>query len=183
MAENTTLISLGFAFAAAALYWLLRFAGRRAHFSAMDAVIMAALMTVAAAVMPWRQAEAERITHKNLLQNLYALRSQIELYKQDHGGNPPILYQGTLPQLLQVTDAAGYTGRKEAAGTAPHSNDSPQFFGPYFNGILPPNPISGNSQITATEEFPPVKASGNRGWLYDQSTGQIAIDLPDMLNQ
>ena len=85
--------------------------------------------------------------------------------------------------MLERTDAAGYVSDHSNE----HSPNSPtqnvQHFGPYFQGSLPSNPLTGTSLITSTDEFPPTKASGNRGWLYYQPTGEIAIDLPDKLTE
>jgi hypothetical protein len=55
--------------------------------------------------------------------------------------------------------------------------------GPYLPEGIPANPLTGRSVITATETFPPEAASGQGGWLYQQETGQIAPDLPNILNR
>ena len=107
------------------------------------------------------------------MQNLHAFRTQIDLYKLQHGGDPPLAYEGILPQLVQATNAQGVPG--------PHDSRHP--YGPYFPSGLPRNAVTDSTTITLTEDFPPTAASGNGGWLYHQPTGQVAIDLPDMLEQ
>ena len=56
-------------------------------------------------------------------------------------------------------------------------------FGPYLHNGVPVNPITGRSIVTATDTFPPTAQSGNGGWLYHESTGQIAPDLAQFLDR
>ena len=144
------------------------------RFTLLDAVTVVLLMAiVTAAAVPLLDAASYGAKQSALLQNLYTLRSQIALYKQEHGGDPPVLYQGTLPQLLQATDASGVPG--------PRGSQHP--FGPYLPLGIPGNPLTNRSLVTPIDAFPPTAASSNGGWLFHQETGQIAIDLPDMLNR
>ncbi|MGO9115201.1 MAG: hypothetical protein ACLP9L_38810 [Thermoguttaceae bacterium] len=155
------------------VYVTVRFRRGRRRFSLIDALVMVLLMaTVSAAAVPLVVA-MHRKNDSAVLASLYALRSQISLYKLEHKGTPPILCQGTLPQLLQATNAEGVPG--------PSGNDRP--YGPYLDKGLPANPVTGKSTVTVTKVFPPTVASGNGGWLFHPATGQIAIDLPEMLNR
>jgi hypothetical protein len=128
---------------------------------------------VTAASAPILEAAAYTARHSALMQNLYTLRSQIGLYCLEHGGEPPVLVESTLPQLVHRTDANGTPG--QSASRFPH--------GPYLPRGIPVNPVTGRSVITATDSFPPKAASGNGGWLYHEATGQIAADLPEALNR
>jgi general secretion pathway protein G len=140
----------------------------------LDALIIVALVgVVTVAAVPALDAVSAGAKRAVLLQNLHAVRTQIDLYKLQHGGEPPLVYEGILPQLVEATDALGVPGR--------HDNRHP--YGPYFLSGLPLNPVTGSATVTLTEDFPPTAASGNGGWLYHQPTGQVAIDLPDMLGQ
>jgi len=130
------------------------------------------MATVSAAAMPLVVAAVHRTKDAAVLASLNTLRSQIARYKLDHDGEPPIFYQGTLPQLLQATNADGMPGSP--------GKDRP--YGPYFHKGFPANPVTGRSAVTLTKFFPPTKASGKGGWLYHQDTGQIALDLPEMLD-
>jgi len=155
-------------------YLAVRFHGGRRQFTLIDAIIMVLMMAfVSAAAVPYLKAAAQGTKDSAVLQNLYTLRSQIALYKLEHNGEPPLVYQGTLPQLLQATNTDGVLGSP--------GNDRP--YGPYLPKGLPVNPVTGRSIVTPTEVFPPTAASGNGGWLFHQQTGQIAIDLPEMLNR
>ena len=155
-------------------YLAVRFRRGRRIFTLIDAVIMVLLMAiVSAAGVPLVEETVRRAKDTAVLENLYTLRSQIALYKMEHNGDPPILYEGSLPQLLQATNSEGIPGLP--------GNDRP--CGPYLRNGIPPNPVTGRVVITPTNVFPPTAASGNGGWLFNQETGQIAIDLPDMLNR
>ena len=112
-----------------------------------------------------------RSKESTLLQNLRTFRSQIELYKLEHGGELPVAYQGSFPQLIRPTNAAGLPGKK----------GSKYPYGPYFRQGIPANPLTGRSIVTLTDDFPPTSPSGNGGWLYHQLTGQIVPDAADFL--
>ena len=146
----------------------------RKQFTLLDGATVVLLMCiVAATAVPLLETAAQGAKQTALLQNLHALRSQIELYRAQHGGEPPVLYQGTFPQLIQATDAKGVPGLR--GGNHP--------WGPYFPSGIPTNPMTGRTVVTASDSFPPTVASGNGGWLYHQPSGQIAIDLPGMLDK
>ena len=156
------------------IYVAVRFRRGRRRFSIVDAIVMVLLMaTVSAAAMPLVVAAVHRTKDTEVLANLDSLRTQISQYKLEHNGEPPILYQGTLPQLLQATNADGMPGLP--------GKDRP--YGPYFHKGLPANPVTRRTTVTLTKVFPPTVASGNGGWLFHADTGQIAIDLPDLLSR
>jgi general secretion pathway protein G len=140
----------------------------------MDALLLAIVVgIVGATAIPLLERASRQAKQSTLLQNLHTLRSQIELYKLEHRGEPPLLYQGTFPQLCRATNADGMPGE-------PGSKFS---YGPYLTGGVPVNPITGRSVVTLTSSFPPRTPSGNGGWLYHAKTGQIAIDLEGFLDQ
>lgn len=144
---------------------------RQLRFTLLDAMIVVVIMAIVTAIaMPLVTAAGEQARESALLQNLRTLRAQIELYKLEHGGEVPLLYEGTFPQLTEATNAAGLPG--------PPGRDHP--CGPYFGGI-PANPYTGVSVVTLTETFPPTESTPVGGWLYHQETGQIAADLAEHL--
>jgi len=155
-------------------YMVSHFRQGRTKFTLLDSLQLVYLMAiVAATTAPIIEAASTGAKQTTLLESLYTLRSRIALYKAQHGDIPPLLYEGTLPQLIQATSALGEAG--------PAGSRHP--FGPYLPEGIPVNPFTGRSVITAIETFPPTAASGQGGWLYHQETGQIATDLPDMLNR
>lgn len=142
---------------------------RQFHFTMVDLMIVVTIMAIVTAVaMPLVSAAGDQAKATTLQQNLHMLRSQIELYKLEHRGDIPLLYQGTFPQLTEATNVQGIPG--------PAGKNFP--LGPYMRTI-PTNPYTGVSVITPVETFPPTQATKVGGWLYHQATGQIAPDLAD----
>lgn len=136
-------------------------------FTLIEVLIVVVIMSILASVVISHYLDSANDAKKSVLQhNLNQFRLQLELYKVDHRGQTPQLINGSLPQMLASTDSNGAIG--------PAGPSYP--FGPYMLAGLPQNPMSGNSTITAVASFPPTSASGNGGWLYLQTTGQIAAD-------
>jgi type II secretory pathway pseudopilin PulG len=151
----------------AALAYLISYARhQRGPFTAIDASIVVMIMViVTAVVMPVVNTASENARLTALRQNLHTLRSRIEQYKAEHGGQPPLLFQGGFPQLTQATNEAGVPG--------PRGKDYP--LGPYLPDGVPVNPCTGSNVVQPTDTFPPIASAGG-GWLYHQATGQIAAD-------
>jgi general secretion pathway protein G len=144
----------------------------KAEFTLLSAVMLAVVVAIAGAFgIPLIEKSSGQAQRTTLLQNLHTLRSQIELYKLEHAGQPPVLYQNTLPQLTRATNAGGIPG--EPGSKYP--------FGPYFRTGIPVNTITGRSIVAPTDTFPPTAPSGNGGWIYHQQTGRIAVDLEEFL--
>jgi type II secretory pathway pseudopilin PulG len=164
-------IILGALTAAAYLIGYVRHRGLQ--FSLLDALLVVAIMVVGTAVaMPLLNAAHDRANSSALRQNLRAVREQIALYKIEHGGRPPLLFEGTFPQLEHATNSEGIPGPPGKA--YPH--------GPYLPGGMPVNPYTGVSEVTATDTFPPAAPTGVGGWLYHQQTGRLAPDLEGHLH-
>lgn len=146
---------------------------RGLQFTLLDALLVAAIMAIGTAVaMPLLSVANDRASSSALQQNLGVLRGQILLYKVEHGGQPPLLYEGGFPQLTHATNAEGVPG--------PPGKDHP--YGPYLPAGVPINPYTGVSLVTPTETFPPTAPSGAGGWLYHGSTGRVVPDLEGHLN-
>lgn len=155
-------------------YMVSHFRSGKAELTVTNALILAVVVAIAGATaIPLFEAADRRAKTSALLQSLHTLRSQIELYKMEHGGEPPLLFQGTFPQLNRATDSRGAPG--------PSGNGFP--YGPYLRNGIPVNPITACSIVTPTGTFPPTKPSGNGGWIYHQETGRIAADLEGFLTQ
>jgi len=146
----------------------------KVEFTVVNAVMLAVVVAIAGGIgIPLIEKTSGRAKRVAALENLYTLRSQIAIYKAEHGGTPPVLHQNTLPQLTRATNAEGIPGK---AG-------SKHEYGPYLCGGIPVNPLTERSIVTGTPTFPPAAASGNGGWIYHQQTGQIAIDLDEFLTE
>ncbi len=156
----------------AGVAYLIRYASHRHKpFSAIDALIVAAIMVIVTAIAaPLVNSANQNARTTALLQNLRTLRNQIECYKAEHGGQLPLLFRGSFPQLVEATNAGGIPG--------PPGRAFP--LGPYLPGGVPINPFTGTNTVRLAETFPPTAATGG-GWLYHQSTGRIAADFEPYL--
>ena len=145
----------------------------KGEFTLVDGLILVALMVVVSGTaVPILQTWNHRAKVSATLQSLRVLRSQIELYKLEHGGEPPLLYEGGFPQLTSHTNRHGVPGE-----------GGPDFpYGPYLRMGVPINPLTNGYIVTPTDVFPPVRVSGNGGWLYHQESGQIAPDVEGYLD-
>jgi len=131
------------------------------------------MAVVTAVAMPLLSAADNQAKSTTLAENLRILRAKIELYKLEHGNQVPLVFQGTLPQLTEATNAEGVPG--------PAGKEYP--FGPYLPDGIPLNPYSGSARIELTETFPPVKQTAAGGWLYHQPTGRIAANHASSLDK
>ncbi len=135
-------------------YMISRFRRGRAEMTLIDALILAAVVAVLGGVgLPLIESVRLRTQTTTLLQNLQTLRSQIQLYTMEHGGQPPLLFEGALPQLNRATNRRGELGYS--------SEEYP--FGPYLRAGVPVNSITGRSIVTLTDKFPPQEPTGNGG--------------------
>jgi len=160
--------------AVAATAYLIGYVRHRGdQFTILDGLLVAAIMAVGTAVaMPLLSVANDRANSTVLQQNLRTLREQIALYKVEHGGQPPLLFEGRFPQLKHATDSQGVPG--------PPGEDHP--YGPYLPAGVPINPYTGVSLVTPIETFPPTAPTDGGGWLYDPSTGRVVPDLEGHLN-
>ena len=136
-------------------------------FTLIEVLIVVVIMAVLAATIIPQFAGSTREAKTSALQfNQQTMRSQIELYKENHLGAYPAITNSDLPQMWQATNAAGTVG---AAGT-----NFP--FGPYINNALPTNPFNSSASVVAvaTAGTVPTAAIGTTaGWQYDATTGGI----------
>jgi type II secretory pathway pseudopilin PulG len=135
-------------------------------------IVLSAIIVLAATLVPRLFSSPRDSRYEQLKFDLHTLRTQIELYKLHHLGEPPLLRGGSLPQLFCATDVAGNPGPSGA-----------QFpFGPYLVTGMPANPFNGRSSVEAAARVPPQSASGEAGWLYDAASGQIWANTQDLLD-
>ena len=159
---------------AAIAYLLSYIRHRRSEFTIFDFLILVAIMAIVTAVtLPLLHAAGDQARSTALTQNLRTLREQIELYKLEHGGTSPLLFEGSFPQLTHATNAKGIPG--------PSGRQYP--YGPYFANGLPVNPYTGVSVVEPTDVFPPTESSSTGGWLYEQKSGRIAVDMNEHLRK
>jgi general secretion pathway protein G len=141
---------------------------RRCAFTLIEVLTVVVIIAVLAAVIIPQFADVSNDAKASTLKhNLYTLRAQIEMYKLSHGNAMPTLQNNTLAQLISATDASGVIG--------PAGLNYP--YGPYLaGGVFPLNPYDGKNTVTATSVSPPTASTPDGGWLYNQTTGEIAAN-------
>jgi general secretion pathway protein G len=145
---------------------------RNSGFTLIEVLIVVVIMAVlAATIIPQFTASTDDAQESAALHNLHAFRTQIQLYRAEHEGAYPTIAddadsEPSLPQLYSNTNSGG------AIGTA-----GPSFpLGPYMVSI-PNNPYDNKNDIIAyTGTWPPTAATGDGGWLYKATTGQICLN-------
>ena len=143
--------------------------GRRG-FTLVEVLIVVVIMAIlASVVIPTVSDGTNEAKKGTIASDLHILRSQIELYKQQHNSETP----ANLTLLTQKTNLMGQAGTT-AAFT----------LGPYIREI-PDNPYTGSAKVTAAATNPPTAASGaaDAGWLYHAPSGGVWIDNAELLTE
>ena len=143
--------------------------GRRG-FTLVEVLIVVVIMAIlAAVVIPTVSDSTTQAKKGAVATDLQIMRSQIELYKQQHNGQMP----ASLTLLTQKTNLMGQAGTT-AAFT----------LGPYIREI-PDNPYTGSAKVTAAATSPPTAASGaaDAGWFYHAASGGFWIDNAELLTE
>ncbi len=133
----------------------------RSAFTLIEMLIVVVIMAIlAATIIPQfthSAAGAEAATTKF---NLHTLRSQIELFKAQHGGVAPALdaATNTITELTTITTFKG------------------QQYGPYLTIISEDSITTGSGVYASISPIGSTDVTGNGGWWYDATTGEIHIN-------
>jgi len=146
--------------------------GVRRAFTLIEVLIVVVIMAILAAVIIPQFAASTSDAKRSALEfNMHTLRSQIELYRIQHGQYPTIS-NNDLPQLYNATNLAGEIG-----------TPGPNYpYGPYLANGLPPNPYNNSNKVAPVStpgQKPTGVVSGDYGWQYDESTGAIWPNNPE----
>jgi len=132
----------------------------RRGFSLIELVIVVVIIGIIAAIaVPRMSRGATGAADSALTSNLAILRSGLDLYQTEHGGNYPTLAKINF-QLIQFTDDAGDPG--VASPT--------RIYGPYVRAI-PPLPVGAAKGQTA---FVATAGGITAGWVYDETNHIIS---------
>ena len=96
---------------------------------------------------------------------LSMIRSQISMYRTDHGGLAP----ANLEQLTITSDQQGRVGVGHG-----------YWLGPYLEKI-PENPFNSSATVLPPAHIPPRWPDATAGWLYDPATGEVWLNHADLL--
>jgi len=105
----------------------------------------------------------------NLKENLWKIRAQIQVYRNQHDGFPD-----------GDAFADQMTGYTNFQGEVADTQDEDHRYGPYLEQ-MPPNPVTRDASIRTSSDpsqrRPPGDADG--GWWYNEVTGEFYADLTD----
>ncbi|MBN1347650.1 MAG: prepilin-type N-terminal cleavage/methylation domain-containing protein [Phycisphaerae bacterium] len=152
-------------------------AKKRAGFSLVELVIVIVILGVIAAIaVPRISRGAKGADESAVRQDLSILRTAIEMYSAEHGGKFPGSdgSEATMKdQLLKFTNKAG---------TASDTKTGQYIYGPYLRKQVPPLPVgakAGLSAVKMVNTAPAVDASGDYGWIFNYTTGEIIANCDD----
>ena len=160
-------VATGVAALAAIAFMVARARQRERSFSALDSLTMVILMSLTTmGGITLVEAASHSAKEAALRENLHVFRTQIEAYKLQHGGEVPLLYQGTFPQLTEPTDSQGIPGRR----------DKYHPYGPYFPEGIPANPLTGQNVVIPIKKVPrPRPAAAAAGCTIKRPAGLSPI--------
>jgi prepilin-type N-terminal cleavage/methylation domain-containing protein len=143
---------------------------KRTAFTLVEILIVVVIMAIlAATIIPQFTMSQQDAQISTATFNLQGLRSQIELYKAQHGGTPPL----TLDKLTVRTNSSGTTGTDATAYP----------LGPYMLR-LPENPFNNKTGVDTLTTYPPTAAGATTaGWLYHSTSGNVYINDASYLTQ
>ncbi len=143
-------------------------------------IVVAVLGILAAIVIPQMQGQTQAAKESMAKDTLRIWRTQIELYKMQHGGLAPGYIKGPV-NIAPVPIDNQMIGTSAENGMAQESSvpSGAYLYGPYLKSI-PKNPFNNLKTITyvGDSETFESKADGQSGWLYKRATADIRLNWP-----
>jgi hypothetical protein len=143
------------------------------------AICALVLVTLAAVLAPQltRASDKPQARPDPIADVLRYVRTQIQVYADQHGGRPP----GVPADSGSAADAATFigqmTGYTDAQGAVAPSRSDTYRFGPYLAG-MPANPVTARSGllIVPGPVFPAADDTRPYGWMYCPQTRQFVAN-------
>jgi len=148
-------------------------------FTLIEVILVVTILGILGAlILPTFQGHIATARESTAKDSLRTMRSQIELYKWQHGGTLPGYAGGTgiTVGVLQLQ----FTGTTTVDGAASPNTvpADPFLYGPYVIK-LPKNPFNDLSNIAYVAEltaFADAADGTSSGWLYKKETGELRIN-------
>jgi len=147
-------------------------------------IVVAVLGILAAIVIPQMHGQTLAAKESTAKDTLQIWRTQIELYKMQHGGLAPgykIGFTGTRSDASVSELISQFVGTSTDKGVAVSSPvpTAPYLYGPYLKTI-PKNPFNNLNTIDYVADTLTFEsaANGMSGWLYKRATAEIRLNWP-----
>ncbi len=159
----------------------------RKGFTLVEILIVVVILGILAAiVIPQFSSASQAAQASSLVTQLQSIRSQLELYQLQHGGDYPdadMLFE----QLTNFTNEDGTVRSAADADTDRTSTPPIPVFGPYLQKAVtnPFVPSAVGAVVTdLSTEFPITTAGTDAaGWQYNEESGEIRANVPTAVAQ
>jgi len=147
-------------------------------FTLVEILIVVVIMGILAAiVVPQFSQSSDDARFTSTTQNLQGLRSQVDLYRNQHEGRLP---GGTADSDDDTTFKDQMTLPTNEGGTTGGFADPNFPFGPYIHNQLPANPFNSSRKVKNVATFPATAPGGDTtadpGWIYERTSGRLKIN-------
>lgn len=142
-------------------------------------IVLMILGGLSSLVLPQFSSAARVSQETSLRDDLRYIRTQILVYRAQHGGTAPGYPDGDTTRPPTTTDfAAQMTLYTDAQGRTAIQKSEQFCFGPYLEQ-LPANPVNHSAAIRfiAAEALFPTVPGGSEGWFYQPATGTFAPNI------
>ena len=152
---------------------------KKKAFSLVEIILVVTILGILAAiVLPSFQNHTASAKESAVKSNLTTIRSQLEIYKLQHGGVPPGYVNGAEAPIAELVLQLTATSTVTGAVSASKVPIDPYLYGPYLKKI-PENPFNGLSTIAYVAEGTEFSAAADgtsSGWLYKKETGELRVN-------
>ena len=152
---------------------------REKAFTLVELMIVVAILGILAAiVIPQIQGNTTLAKESTAKDTLRVWRSQIELYKMQHGGKAPG-YKGPLgATVTELTYQFSGTSDMNGFAVVSQTPTAPYLYGPYLRS-MPVNPFNNLDNIIyvpSATAFTAAADGTSSGWLYKKETAEIKLN-------